>query len=93
MLLPGTTSGGALEVAEKLRSAVESLVFTFGPKPLRVTSSFGAASLGPAGVKELDALLQNADRALYQAKTNGRNRSVLWQEPRATVFSVPGGAP
>jgi diguanylate cyclase (GGDEF)-like protein len=79
VLLPGTTSGGALEVAEKLRSAVESLVFTFGPKPLRVTSSFGAASLGPAGVKELDALLQNADRALYQAKTNGRNRSVLWQ--------------
>lgn len=75
-LLPGTTLQQALQVAERLRQAIERLsVPAMGGRPLpQVTASIGVASLGAAGSDSAEALLSRADQAMYAAKRGGRNR-------------------
>jgi two-component system, cell cycle response regulator len=65
-------------VAERLRAIIaEEISIPDGP-PLRVTASIGIAVVPKAGLRtELD-LVNAADRALYAAKRNGRNRSVVF---------------
>jgi diguanylate cyclase (GGDEF)-like protein len=73
VLLPRTGIDGALELAERLRAAVESRPLHHNGNELRITASFGVASYpDPAGSPA--ALLAQADRALYRAKQGGRNR-------------------
>jgi diguanylate cyclase (GGDEF)-like protein len=76
-LLPDTDAKGAMQVAERLRSEVQAAGILHPASPLGVcvTVSIGVASaLPPAGtVNDLVAL---ADRALYVAKEEGRNRIV-----------------
>ncbi len=62
---------GAQQLAERLRCNVDSIATVAG-RPLRVTVSVGVAGLQPGESPE--ALFQRADRALYRAKANGRNR-------------------
>ncbi|MEO6858250.1 MAG: diguanylate cyclase [Solirubrobacteraceae bacterium] len=70
LLLPDTDRGGAVEVAEKLRHAIEQTeVQDVGS----ITASFGIATL-PDDAGEPDQLIRKADRALYAAKARGRNR-------------------
>ena len=47
-----------------------------GDGTLKVTASFGAASLKRLGVDDKDALVAAADAALYRAKRSGKNRTV-----------------
>ncbi|MGZ4171264.1 MAG: diguanylate cyclase [Solirubrobacteraceae bacterium] len=70
LLLPETDRHGAMELAEKIRRQLErtELVPT-GP----ITASFGVASL-PEDAVDPDELIRKADRALYMAKAQGRNR-------------------
>jgi diguanylate cyclase (GGDEF)-like protein len=70
LLLPETDRQGAMELAEKIRRQIErtELVQT-GP----ITASFGVASL-PEDAVAPDELVRKADRALYMAKAQGRNR-------------------
>jgi two-component system cell cycle response regulator len=76
IILPETAKGVALEVAERIRTAVER----FGHEEIRqalagqFTVSLGVASF-PEDATEPDALIRKADLALYQAKTDGRNRT------------------
>lgn len=81
VMLPDTPMRGALEVAERMRRAIEEA--HFGPEDSRVpcTVSIGAASFPEHG-RTLDALLVRADRALYRAKSGGRNRV---EQPPATA--------
>jgi diguanylate cyclase (GGDEF)-like protein len=74
VLLPGTDQSGALDLAEKLRVSIEALEFQ--QPELRVTASFGIATY-PLDALEADALVRMADRALYAAKAQGRNRVEL----------------
>ena len=74
MLLPGTDREGAHKVAENLREAIRALTVTGIDH--EITASFGVAVL-PEDAPEAQALLRAADRALYQAKANGRNRVEL----------------
>ena len=74
MLLPSTDQSGALQVAEKLRHGIEALEFQ--QPDLRVTASFGIATY-PLDALDSDSLVRMADRALYSAKANGRNRVEL----------------
>jgi diguanylate cyclase (GGDEF)-like protein len=67
ILLPETDLDGALIVVEQLRQGIEGLA-------IRVTASIGVASLIPAPGQRLEDLIEAADRALYRAKTDGRNR-------------------
>jgi diguanylate cyclase (GGDEF)-like protein len=77
ILLPNTPRRGARDVAEKLRLAVEKLRFRFGNDMTGVTASLGVASCDKE-TRDAEALLLHADRALYDAKQQGRNRSVVW---------------
>jgi diguanylate cyclase (GGDEF)-like protein len=77
VLLPHTAPIGALEVAEKLRTAIKRLTFEFGSYEIGVTASFGAASLDGT-IRDSETLLKHADTALYQAKAEGRDRAVAW---------------
>jgi diguanylate cyclase (GGDEF)-like protein len=76
-LLPHTPRRQALEVAEKLRKAFAMCDVAFAGGSTRFTGSFGVAA-SDGVTAELDALLVNADVALYEAKAGGRNRSVAW---------------
>jgi diguanylate cyclase (GGDEF)-like protein len=75
LILPHTDLEGAHAIAERIRSAVEGLrvARTDGRGVLRVTASVGVAA-STAGNK--DALIAEADGALYQAKRAGKNRTV-----------------
>ena len=70
LLLPETDRQGAMELAEKIRRQIErtELVQT-GP----ITASFGVAGLPEDAVVPAE-LIRKADRALYMAKAQGRNR-------------------
>lgn len=75
-VLPGCASGEAVAVAERIRSAVESLPWgDRTPLPSAVTVSVGVATF-PRPHSTPQALLKAADEALYVAKKRGRNRVV-----------------
>ena len=74
-MLPETEAGRALEVAERVRQQVEKMeIACEDGRPLHFTLSIGVASLDGPGDCSLDALLAQADEALYAAKRDGRNR-------------------
>jgi diguanylate cyclase (GGDEF)-like protein len=74
ILLPDTDLDGVLELAEHLRQGLEALALPHPSAPLgHLTASLGVASLVPSG-QRMEELIELADRALYQAKTAGRNR-------------------
>jgi diguanylate cyclase (GGDEF)-like protein len=75
ILLPETTSDEALDVAERIRRAVESRTFTASTadKPITATVSIGVACL-PDDAADPTELIHAADVAVYAAKANGRNR-------------------
>lgn len=73
--LPSTNIDGGLIAAEKLRSALESLVISSSSGArIPITASFGVASC--RGTDTIEALIDRADRAMYAAKSGGRNRVV-----------------
>ena len=75
VLTRGIPLGGAVNLAERLRVAIAERLIEHGDQQLSVTSSFGVASLSQiSGEPTAAALLEAADRALYAAKTGGRNR-------------------
>jgi diguanylate cyclase (GGDEF)-like protein len=76
--LPQTGLQGAYEFAERVRHRIEGLSFPLldGDGSLRVTASFGAASLPHSAKVDKDALVAAADAALYRAKRSGKNRTV-----------------
>jgi len=73
IMLPDTPARGALEVAERIRNAVESTPFAAEGARVPCTVSIGVASY-PQDGRGIESLLARADRALYEAKAGGRNR-------------------
>ncbi len=73
ILLPQTSLAGAMELAERLRKALEARLVYHAGRQIGVTASFGVASY-PEAVATHEALFPAADRALYLAKREGRNR-------------------
>ena len=72
VLLLKTPWNGAKIVAERIRKSVEELEIIVSQQTTRVTVSIGAAELN-ASFKEVEAFIDTADQALYQAKAEGRN--------------------
>lgn len=76
VLMPETKSSTALEIAHRLRAAVENTVFQGKTKQAYLTVSLGLSSYPPHG-QTPKALTEAADQALYEAKQGGRNRIVV----------------
>ena len=72
MILPETGLDGAVEVAERVRGVVEASAFSNAP-PATITVSLGVASFPAAGAKA-ELVITAAERALEQARRQGRNR-------------------
>jgi two-component system chemotaxis family response regulator WspR len=75
MILPDTTSEGALAVAEKVLKNISSLEIPHQNSDAaeHVTLSIGVATLCPREGSSTDELVEAADKMLYKAKENGRN--------------------
>lgn len=80
VLLPGTDEAGAMKVAEKLRAALERQPVKIGELAVNITASFGVSSLSSL-TRDVDTLLDRADKALYEAKGAGRNCTAVWRAP------------
>lgn len=86
VVLPDTPVAGAAIVAENLRLAVEvaGLPHMHSKVAQHVTLSLGVATVTPQEGLSVEALVALADKALYQAKSDGRNRvKILTAEPPA----------
>jgi diguanylate cyclase (GGDEF)-like protein len=83
VLLPGLSSTEALAVAETIRLKVG----LWSDEPQGTTVSIGVASLRPAAATDWSELLSAADKALYAAKAQGRNRSVVASIPKLTLVA------
>jgi diguanylate cyclase (GGDEF)-like protein len=76
VLLGNTAGKAAADMGERIRSAVETHAFIYEGKRLPVTTSMGVAELR-ADIESAQTLLKAADKALYAAKTGGRNRVMM----------------
>ncbi len=72
IVFPGTDVESALGVAERLRKAIENTRFVYQKQEIAVTVSVGVTEVKP-GDQGLEAIFNRADKAMYQAKHNGRN--------------------
>ena len=79
LLLPRTTQAEAALVTERLRATVAATTFVLGADSIQITLSIGVALAEGPEQGDLDALMALADKGLYQAKNNGRNRVVISQ--------------
>jgi len=75
-LLPETPGEQAMHAAERVRQRLAASPLSWAGAALPLSVSIGVAELG-RDENEVTAALQRADRALYLAKSQGRNRSVL----------------
>ena len=73
IMLPETTLAAATTVAERIRSMVFANALAIGESKLSLTVSVGVGE-ATASSPSIEAVLRYADRALYEAKHNGRNR-------------------
>ena len=82
IILPNTGEPGALAMAERLRNMVEEYEFALpenkeeNTRSISITVSIGVASYS-SEISEYRSLIENADRALYRAKSAGRNKVVV----------------
>lgn len=80
MILPATGREAAVQVAERVREAIANIEVL---DEENVTASFGVAVF-PDDASDAVQLVRNADRALYRAKANGRNRVEVFSLDRRT---------
>lgn len=74
-ILPDTQAKHAVRVAERIRHALSSL--GMGVEGFKLTASMGIAAGFPKTRSDFDELLKKADLALYHAKDQGRNRTIV----------------
>jgi diguanylate cyclase (GGDEF)-like protein len=86
VLLPDTGSKACEVVAERIRKAVGRMTVASGSdKPLpQITVSVGVAVYPDHGA-ELEEILQASDKALYESKRAGRNRTTIYVEETETT--------
>ena len=87
LIMPEADAEAALVIIERARLAVEAARFPCGATREQVTISAGLAIHGVHG-SDWESLLAAADRALYQAKSGGRNRALLAVGPRAALVAL-----
>ena len=76
VMLPNTLKEDAMQVAERIRTNIESALFNYENKQMRVTISGGVSvfDVEENPVSSAKEFVEQADKALYVSKTSGRNR-------------------
>ncbi len=77
ILMPGTDKENCHMKAVKIRKEIEKYNFAYKGTPIKVTMSFGVASY-PSDAITRRSLVDRADKALYRAKEEGRNRALKY---------------
>ncbi|MBF0428892.1 MAG: diguanylate cyclase [Magnetococcales bacterium] len=90
-ILPETNKAGARIAAERVLQAIRALEIphAFSKSAGHVTLSIGIASIIPTVKQRTLDLITMADQALYQAKQNGRNQAVCFEEPSTCEGETP----
>ena len=93
VVLPETNLESAVEVAERIRKTLEKTVIPIQEeKQVQITVSIGVSSYQVEDTK-IDAVLQRADKALYEAKNQGRNRVIAdWKEEGRRKKALPSAS-
>jgi len=81
IVLPETRPGSTTTVAERIRQRLEATELPCGESTIAVTASIGIAGMDALASDDIlspAALIDRADRALYSAKSRGRNRIEMW---------------
>ena len=77
LILPETKVKGAVYIAERIREEMASRTFQHKGKDFNVTVSCGIAEFDQSHIKSPADLIKIADEALYKAKHEGRNRTIV----------------
>jgi diguanylate cyclase (GGDEF)-like protein len=92
VMLPRVDPAAAVTIAQRICSRTESTILSLAPGITdRITVSIGVAE-APIQALERISLLRIADEALYQAKTDGRNRVVYLGEGAPRIGQTAGEA-
>lgn len=82
IILPNTAEEGGKHLADRIHQALAELQLHHPSSPLeRLTVSIGIASVLANEAELPDELIARSDKALYQAKHQGRNQTCLWRQP------------
>ena len=76
ILLPNTNLLQARLIADRIRTRISNLRIKVDDQTIEVTASLGVACFPSPGIEVMSDLLKTADKALYEAKKNGRNKVV-----------------
>ena len=79
LILPETDEVNAFQVASKIHDAIRECSFGTTARPFEITVSIGVSSTSARFYSDWRQLVNDADRALYQAKNSGKNRVETWQ--------------
>ncbi|MEK9630000.1 MAG: sensor domain-containing diguanylate cyclase [Nitrospinota bacterium] len=77
LILPETKVEGAKYIAERIREEMASQTFSYKGTDFKVTVSCGIAEFDPERIKTPADLINIADQALYRAKNEGRNQTIV----------------
>lgn len=83
VVLPHTDLSQAQVLAERIRAEIERRAFDLDDGSVRITASFGVASLQDSAIDSVGRWIAAADSALYEAKSQGRNRVAVHADHRA----------
>lgn len=75
LVMPETDAEQAKTVLDKMRAAIAKTPFRFKDSPVTITMSFGIVQF--RGEDSVESAFARADKALYEAKANGRNQCVI----------------
>ena len=92
LLLADTGIDGTEHLAETIRELAERQCYGEAKKDLRVTCSIGLSTLLSGRANSLDALILQADEALYRAKGQGRNRVEVFGRDEKVTYVKMGQA-
>ena len=89
VVCPNTSLSGAAILAERIRESVQNTIFHAGSIDIKLTISLGLSNLSPSALANGDfntnKLIEEADSALYKAKSAGRNKVAVHTNELGTI--------
>lgn len=80
LIMPSITISDASLVSNRFRTILSATEFSFNGSSLKITASVGISAMHHSRRMTADKLVEHADKALYRAKNNGRDQTVVWEK-------------